>query len=629
MDTTPPSLTLRVSDAPDLVVAPLLQNPSFETGDFTGWDVGINADAVVLDTTADVGVAAPDGDYVARIGRPTNPGQPATVNVISQEIPASARSISFQYNFHTTDTAPFDEPAMFVYVNGREVARRWAMDVPSEGAAGVRSSGWQREHVFLGDIGDTTLQIAFHAGNGPGQQYQQSWMYLDDLRTTDVVTTADAVIMPESEGVVEQLLVEEWLDGWQEYLFTAVDAVGNSISQRVRLLRDDTAPAAIQDLVVSQQGTALYQLTFTAPSDEGEGSVRYDIRVADTEQTLADAWQSATVVQPNSSERMPAARPAGTHESMFVEIPPQFTEGIIGVKSIDAAGNWSGPSLVPLRPPTATVTLTEIFPAPESTAVAPLEREWLELQNTTGTAIDVSQWYLRDAAEHIVYLDDQMVLHADGRRDRHVAAGERVLLQLSNALLNNNGDTIELFEPQPRRSGDMLHFYHTYADSAVEVGESLVFDPGSGAAGLWIAATPSPFISTQQLSDAANAPTPVPATIEAYGDTAEALRIEFTPTPATNAVSYSITYSHGDASENDVRRAGFRDVIALEADEDMEAPISISDIPFETCSNGGTHCVTHEHVHDVTVTVVLQQEDGSSEYLVATALPGQVDSHAP
>ncbi|NJM08222.1 lamin tail domain-containing protein, partial [Candidatus Gracilibacteria bacterium] len=83
----------------------------------------------------------------------------------------------------------------------------------------------------------------------------------------------------------------------------------------------------------------------------------------------------------------------------------------------------------------AAIRLSEFLPAPRER----FAQEWVELQNTSDNTIELGGWQLDDAEGG----SSPIVLTADQR----VAANNFLLIELSKALLNNDGDTLRLLAP--------------------------------------------------------------------------------------------------------------------------------------------------------------------------------------
>lgn len=86
--------------------------------------------------------------------------------------------------------------------------------------------------------------------------------------------------------------------------------------------------------------------------------------------------------------------------------------------------------------------------------VQPENGEHVVLRNTTGHSIDVSGYYLRDAAGNILHVGDGYVLAPGGELRVYTASGtntaDRYYNGRTSAVLNNGGESLGLWAPQHR-----------------------------------------------------------------------------------------------------------------------------------------------------------------------------------
>ncbi len=612
-DTTPPDLQLMMSDAPGRVVTEWVQNPSFEEG-MSHWSSQESAAVTIL--SQDSFATAPHGQMMARIGDVEDPGQSAEINVLRQSIPKQARSISFLYNFHTTDVAPFDEPGMFVYVNDREVLQLWAQDLnPSLVPDGsVYSTGWQRAHVFLGDVGAAELKIAFHAGNGPNQAWQQSWLYLDDVRTTDVVASTTEVMIAQSDEIVHRDLLSQAQDSsWREWLYWAQDAVGNRVEQQWREWLDSNPPSAPQNVELFQQQDEEWLVVLDAPGD-AEGRVAgYELRLSNDEDNWEEKWQQ--LPQPEPVERSyPAPRPEGSQQQFVIEIPSEYYSWFLGIRAVDEAGNYSPVSVASLVQTAQHVKITEVMIDPDAgSGDWWQDDEWIEIYNGTQELIDVDNWYLRDRAGNVLRMDSGNVYLSETTRSTQLQQKSTAVIHLSQDILNNTGDTIEIFERRNGGGGDLLHDKMSYTAGQTSKGLSLSYDTSVQA---WVSDSSTPF--HQYISDSSSDQRSPLLTVT--GENEEDFQVIFHHNHQYETVEYTLSYSHYfDHSRESVKRDAFRGSRDL---SDEQEPLWVLDqFPFETCSGNGKHCILHQNIHDVTVTADLYSDQGHTRYVSANGLP--------
>lgn len=87
---------------------------------------------------------------------------------------------------------------------------------------------------------------------------------------------------------------------------------------------------------------------------------------------------------------------------------------------------------------TLSVSLSEIYPTPKKDA-----KEWVEVYNGNSTTADLNGWYMVDAVNHKKSLSGT------------VGAKKYIVFYFSSGWLNNDGDTVSLFNP----SGKLLEEY--------------------------------------------------------------------------------------------------------------------------------------------------------------------------
>ncbi len=109
-------------------------------------------------------------------------------------------------------------------------------------------------------------------------------------------------------------------------------------------------------------------------------------------------------------------------------------------------------------PAPAGVVLNEILPNPEgSDEQGGLQGEWIEIYNNGATPVDLTGWYIKDAAGHVVNFTSastqagKMTIGVPG------STNEWVVLYMSDDILNNGGDTVYLYD-----NNDVLLDQYTY-----------------------------------------------------------------------------------------------------------------------------------------------------------------------
>ncbi len=142
------------------------------------------------------------------------------------------------------------------------------------------------------------------------------------------------------------------------------------------------------------------------------------------------------------------------------------------------------------------VVLNEIYPNPDNSAAAPLEREWVEIYNGTSGAVDVEGWGIGESAGssaeqvHLISASNTCTGGAkigyarpyDGASTIIPAGGLLVIEFCAESRLNNSGDTVTLYNT----SSTLLDAY-TYASSVK--GKSIARIPDGGN---WVDPVPTP-----------------------------------------------------------------------------------------------------------------------------------------
>lgn len=143
---------------------------------------------------------------------------------------------------------------------------------------------------------------------------------------------------------------------------------------------------------------------------------------------------------------------------------------------------------------TTNIVLNEIYPNPDGGS-APLDREWIELYNGTGTPVDVEGWSVSEIAgseqKHVISASNTC---ADGSKVGYarpyngasttIAPGGFLIVEFcASSRLNNGGDTVRLYDV-----GDSLIDAYTYSGSKA-AGNSYQRVPDGYA---WVDPKPTP-----------------------------------------------------------------------------------------------------------------------------------------
>ncbi len=145
---------------------------------------------------------------------------------------------------------------------------------------------------------------------------------------------------------------------------------------------------------------------------------------------------------------------------------------------------------------TSNVVLNEIYPNPDNSLSAPLEREWVELYNGTETSIDVEGWSIGETAGssseqlHIISLSNTCQSNSKigfarpyNAASTNIPAGGRLLIEFCvSSRLNDSGDTVTLYNT----SSTLLDSY-TY--TLTPKGKSIARIPDGS---VWVDPVPTP-----------------------------------------------------------------------------------------------------------------------------------------
>lgn len=539
LDTGVSQTSLITSNSPERVVAEDVLNGDFDEGGdgLDGWDWegevevigedGFDTDGNLVEDLfidpADIPEAV-DNEHMVKISPSLlesgqdEAGEFLYYSMLTQEIPNSAKTLSFWYNVGTEDSIGADNPGFSAYINDQEIYQVWAEDVNWEDD--LAFSGWKKVYYNLSSIDmdeHPLLTLVFYAGN-KGDELFDTWVYLDKISTLDTVVNGDTKLYLESaEGLSPQhiyyqlgscgseaevleydlgsypeggfSLVERTLD--DKFCFWTEDEAGNKEEkQEIILIYDNDKPDPVLDLVVEDFGEGEFELSWTAvnPNDEATGSdtsAGYVVKYSnlpiedDTDFELAEATSSS------------APRPADSLESLEVKGLVPFTSYYFAVKAVDLAGNQSdldidGGSVANSG---SFIVLNEIMYHPEVEGGSMPEGEWVELYNNTDDDVDVAGWEIRDDDGHTIVVsfsnsDNNGNLEDDGETVVP-ASGWLVVYKNGSSIFNNDGDTVELYN-----LSSALVDSHTYAGGKGEnVTEARVPD---GSGGLWQDPLPTP-----------------------------------------------------------------------------------------------------------------------------------------
>ena len=435
-DNTPPTTTLTV-DAGLVVDEKVEDNNGFETsGSVPGWK---ERNEVSL-TGAEFEMSPREGTQSAKIGHSLDDydyGNQVWLNGLGQTIDPGAKNLSFYYNFYTYDY-PYDQPGFSVFIDQRPVFDLWAVDVWDyflgyDFIADTVNSDWQKAYIDLTQFQSNSLGISFYAGNTNGygdfdddglDDYDfQSWVYLDEVTTTEVVANGgttfylqadddhdnDPTVFYQVDGEGEHQASSFNLgdhDSWDyDVYYWAVDDSSNSeFPNLVKVHLDKEAPDEIDDLSVNMTYSSSVSLVWTAPVDEfGEGnevragSYKIKYQPVISGDCSAFDWSSAIEVEVPPVPRFPG-------EDQFFEVKDLDSETnyCLAVQTCDAALNCS-PVSEPVFAVTDPIDEGLIVEAGDvvinelmwmGSDLEGITDEWIELRNMRDYDIDLSDWQL-------------------------------------------------------------------------------------------------------------------------------------------------------------------------------------------------------------------------------------------
>lgn len=176
-----------------------------------------------------------------------------------------------------------------------------------------------------------------------GQAGQYAIRYSADPMSEAVFDTALSLpfpSVPRSAGQKESLEVADLAPGIWHFGVKAADEIPNwSALSNVAstTVADTVAPSAVSDLRVDGLKATAVLLAWTAPGgdDEVGQATNYDLRYAQSPLDL-ETWEEAFSVS-----GLPDPAPSGSSESFLVSGLLGATTYYFGLRSTDAAGNWS------------------------------------------------------------------------------------------------------------------------------------------------------------------------------------------------------------------------------------------------------------------------------------------------
>ena len=159
-------------------------NGSFETGDFTGWNVSTSAGGSAIVDNFDAGFTATDGNYFANL----------TANsLVSQNQSWSAgTTLTFDWNFNSNDYLPFNDYSLLVIKDsgGSIIDNITLANVASAG--NYAATGWNTyTYTFTGN-GSGSIGFGVYNAIDNGLDSQ---LYLDNVYASAVPEPASLAIL--------------------------------------------------------------------------------------------------------------------------------------------------------------------------------------------------------------------------------------------------------------------------------------------------------------------------------------------------------------------------------------------------------------------------------------------------
>jgi hypothetical protein len=119
---------------------------------------------------------------------------------------------------------------------------------------------------------------------------------------------------------------------------------------------------------------------------------------------------------------------------------PDNTQGFVDSEEITNtvwAGYWSPP-----------VVLNEILPNPlgDDCSLTGLNGEWVEIYNKTANQLDLAGWYIQDAANHQIVIQNLNTMSGSTIIGANGSGQEWMVVFMNSCILNNDTDTVMLFD---------------------------------------------------------------------------------------------------------------------------------------------------------------------------------------
>lgn len=168
-----------------------LLNGSFETGDFSGWNVNAvnGGDNAVV--TGHLGVAATEGDFFASL---------TADSTLSQDFSwGLGDTLSFDWNFAAKDFMPYNDYSVFTITEENQgvVVEITLADVMSTGS--FNTTGWNTFVYDFNSAGTGSVEFSVYNTWGAGLDSQ---LYIDNVLTASPDILPPPLPIPESGTLV-------------------------------------------------------------------------------------------------------------------------------------------------------------------------------------------------------------------------------------------------------------------------------------------------------------------------------------------------------------------------------------------------------------------------------------------
>lgn len=266
-------------------------------------------------------------------------------------------------------------------------------------------------------------------------------------------------------------------------------------SDAVSFTVDNTGSVAEQYQLVASKQTCRTGFFDNISVSVDRGGVIYDGDLSSLQATttLSGVWEiefsaKATLVSPKN-------------ESCTVELEINTWQDVF---TDDAQGGFSDQDSFTVtltttkdvgQQPTASVVLNEIYPAELATTTVPLEREWIELYNGTGSSVDVTGFVIGEqitsGEKYHTIVDDcsgypvSEYMQPYGTSNTVIPAGGLLVVEFcgGSSYLNNTGDTVALYQATSSPALD------SYTYNSVPNGKSIARIPDGSD---WVDPIPTP-----------------------------------------------------------------------------------------------------------------------------------------